>query len=453
MHNSRYWILKKLTILLQWFFIAWLFCSGWVLAADVEGIRVWRAPDHTRLVLDLSSQVSFKYFTLANPHRVVIDIENTTLKTKLKAVDLSSSPIKKIRGAARERNNLRLVLDMDAKVKPNAFLLSANQQYGERLVIDLFDQHAKSSVIKTVPQNNGRRDIIIALDAGHGGEDPGALGPRRIREKTVVLDIARATKKLFDRQPGYRAILIRNGDYYVGLSKRRSIARKHRADFFVSIHADAFKDKRVQGSSVYTLSQSGASSASAKLLADSENRTDLIGGVDLSGKGDVLAGVLLDLSMTATLDSSVKVGREILREIKKISKLHKSTVEHAGFAVLKSPDIPSVLVETGFISNPKEAKRLSTKQHQGKVANAIFDGTIAYFNRYALAGTRVHWMNNGGKTTGGLQVAMSYKIKSGDTLSEVASRFSVSLTKLRRYNGLAGDKIRIGQILKIPPRG
>jgi N-acetylmuramoyl-L-alanine amidase len=434
-----------------------LLLAPMLMAADIEGVRLWRAPDHTRLVLDLSDNVSFKYFTLTNPERVVIDIEQSSLSASLSVLDFGNSPIKKVRAAARNGNDLRLVLDLSARVRPNAFLLNASAQYSDRLVIDLYDSVSKKAVIKTAPKNNGRRDIIIAIDAGHGGEDPGALGPKKIREKAVVMSIARATQKLFDKQPGYRAVLVRDGDYYVGLSKRRTIARKQQADFFISIHADAFKDKKVSGGSVYTLSQRGASSASARFLAEAENRADQIGGVDLSDKDDVLASVLLDLSMTATLDSSVKAGKAILKQMKTATHLHKNTVEHANFAVLKSPDIPSVLIETGFISNPKEARRLASSSHQRKLARAIFAGTLDYFNQYAVEGTLVYWLNHGdgAETTNVASAGRSpdiYKIRSGDTLSGIAYRFSVSQSELRRYNKIKGDRIRVGQVLRIPPR-
>ena len=426
--------------------------SSLVAAADIEGVRLWRAPDHTRVVLDLSDAATFKHFTLSNPDRVVVDIQDTKLKAKLKNLDLSRSPVKKVRAAKRNKKDLRLVFDLSEKVKPNTFLLAANQQYGDRLVIDLYDREAKPIAVKTAANNNGKRDIIIAIDAGHGGEDPGALGPRKAREKVVVMSIAREVKKRFDNMPGYRGVLVRDGDYYVGLSKRRDIARKEQADLFISIHADAFTDKSVSGGSVYTLSQRGASSASARFLAKSANSTDLIGGVALSDKDDVLAGVLLDLSMTAKLDHSVLVGKEILREMKGITKLHKNTVEHASFAVLKTPDIPSVLVETGFISNPKEARRLTNSSHQKKLASAIVRGTSAFFNRHAVEGTMVYWLNHSGQSIATTGNKKTYQIKSGDTLSELASRFSVSLAELRRYNSLSGDRIRVGQVLKIPPR-
>lgn len=413
---------------------------------EVNGVRVWRAPDHTRLVLDLSSQVEFGYFTLSNPNRVVVDLKRARLKTAISTIDLGRSHVEGIRAGRRNNDvDLRLVLDVGSKLIPKAFLLAKNKQYGERLVIDLYDQKKSTAAVKTA-KSNGRRDIVITLDAGHGGEDPGALGPKRVREKAVVMSIVRAVKKLFDQQPGYRVVLTRDGDYYVSLSKRREVARANKSDFFISIHADAFKDKSVSGSSVYTLSQRGASSTSAKFLADSENNTDLIGGVALADKDDVLAGVLLDLSMTATLDSSAQAAGYLLAEIKRVSRLHKPNVEHAAFAVLKSPDVPSVLVESGFISNVKEARRLSSPSHQKKLARAIFKGTVNYFDKHSVEGTLVYWLNNNN------ELALDYKIKSGDTLSDIANHFSVSLKELRQYNSLRNDSIKIGQRIKIPPR-
>ena len=424
-------------------------------ATEIQAVRVWRAPDHTRLVLDLSERADYTMFTLGNPLRIVVDIKSGKLKTDLDAIVLDGTPVKKLRGAAKSGGKYRLVLDMLDKVRPNAFLLAANQQYGDRLVIDLYDSQKKSTVVKTVEQNQGKRDLIIVIDPGHGGEDPGALGPRKVREKDVVLSIARKLKNLIDNTTGFRGVLTRDGDYYVSLSKRRNIARKAKADLFLSIHADAFKDKRVSGSSVYTLSQHGASSTSAQFLADAENKSDRIGGVDLSDKDDLLTSVLLDLSMTATLDSSVRVAKEMLTEMDYISKLHKRTVEHAGFAVLKSPDVPSVLIETGFISNAKEAARLSSPSHQQNLAEAIFDGVVSYYNNNAIEGTWVYWnKKQGGKPIASArkQGERQYKVKGGDTLSEVAVKYSVSLNELRRYNKLRSDKIRVGQIIKIPPQ-
>lgn len=423
---------------------------------EIDAIRVWRAPDHTRIVLDLSSEAPYKLFTLENPSRVVIDMQKTRLATSLSSVDMQGTPVKKLRGATQPNGAYRLVLDMGSGATPKAFTLPANQQYGNRLVVDLYDK-SKPRIVKTSSQHFGKRDIVIAIDAGHGGEDPGASGPKRMREKNVVLSIARELQSLIDSARGYRAVMIRDGDYYVGLRKRRELARDAQADLFVSIHADAFKDKRVSGGSVYTLSQRGASSASAQFLADSENKSDRIGGVDLSDKDDLLTSVLLDLSMTATQESSREAGKEILREMGHVAKLHKSSVEHAGFAVLKSPDIPSILVETGFISNPKEARRLSNRSHQKELAMAVFEGLLAYFNANAVEGTWVHWnRQNGGKpvavagSPNGTPKDKKYKVRYGDTLSELAHRHSVSVAELRRYNKLKGDSIKVGQVIKIP---
>ncbi len=433
-------------------FLAWLLGASPLLAAtSIDAVRVWRAPDHTRIVFDLSDAAPYKLFTLDNPARVVIDLQSARLATSLSDTNLKDSPVQRIRGAERGDSGYRLVLDLQRSVIPKAFELAANQQYGDRLVVDLYEK-SRPKVVKTYSEHLGKRDLVIAIDAGHGGEDPGAIGPRRTREKDVVMDIARELESLIDATQGYRAVLVRDGDYYVQLSKRRDLAREARADLFVSIHADAFKDKRVKGGSVYTLSQRGASSASARFLADSENKSDRIGGVDLSNKDDLLTTVLLDLSMTATQESSRTVAKEMLQEMGNVTKLHKQTVEHAGFAVLKSPDIPSVLVETGFISNPGEARRLSNRTHQKELAMSLFEGIVQYFNANAVEGTWVHWnRQQGGKP---VRVAAltdrKYKIRYGDTLSEVALRHSTSVAELRRYNQLKSDKIRVGQVIRIP---
>ena len=422
-----------------------------LLATEVEGTRLWRAPDHTRLVLDLSAAVDYQTFVLSKPSRFVIDLADTryrlSVASELRALDLNNSPIAKIRSAKRNQSDLRVVLELTKSVQAKVFTLPANQQVGERLVIDLYDDQYSEPAVKNVDRRQGRRDIIIALDPGHGGEDPGALGPKKIREKAVVLAIAKKAQAAFNRRAGYRAVLMRDGDYYIGLSKRREKARAAQADFFISIHADAFTDKRVSGASVYTLSDRGASSGIAKHLAQEENKTDLIGGVSLVEQSPMVAEVLLDLSMNAKRDYSFKAGQAIVKRLGSVTPLHKKTVEHAAFAVLKTPDIPSVLVETGFISNPKEARRLASSSHQAKLAAAIVAGTLDFFNVYAPEGTLVNWYNKGGK-----RLAHNYTIQPGDTLSQLAQQFSVPLNDLRRYNGLSSDKIRVGQELKIPPQ-
>lgn len=412
------------------------------IAADVKGVRVWRAPDHTRVVLDLSSPASHELMTLKNPERIVIDIPASQFKASLASLDLSKTPIKKIRTGVRHGKDLRLVMDLSDAVKPRSFLLKKSSKASDRLVFDLYDQNsaAQKTVAKTVPK--GKRDIIVAIDAGHGGEDPGALGPGKLKEKNVVMAIAKELEWRLKQMPGYQPVLIRTGDYYIGLAKRRQLAREKNADFFVSIHADAFTSPQAHGSSVYALSQRGATSATAKFLAQSENDADMIGGVSLTDKDDILAGVLFDLSMTATLDNSLSIGKHVLKQMGGVNRLHKKHVEQAAFAVLKSPDVPSILVETGFISNPREAKNLASKNYQRKMAKAISTGIDRYFREHPPEGTLLA-VQARAKTK-------SYTIARGDTLSGIAQQFSVSVVSLRKVNNLRSNTIRVGQVLTIP---
>jgi N-acetylmuramoyl-L-alanine amidase len=421
-----------------------LLASAALQAAEVRDVRLWRAPDHTRVVFDLSGPVDHKLMVLDNPRRIVLDVSDARLRTDLSDLTLAGTPIKQIRSGVREGDDLRVVLDMGAEVDPRSFALKKNEQAADRLVLDLFDKNGASAapaVKKSVAQS-GKRDIVIAIDAGHGGEDPGALGPGKRREKDVVLAIAREVYALFKADTGFAPTLIRTGDYYISLAGRRELARTRQADLFVSIHADAFKRQEANGASVYALSTRGATSTAASYLAKRENAADLVGGVSLSDKDDVLAGVLADLSMTSTLDASLQVGSEVLRYMDDITRLHKPNVEQAGFAVLKSPDIPSILVETGFISNPTEAKRLTTPSHQRKLARAIHSGVRSYLMAHPPSGTLVAW----NKARGGTE----YTIARGDTLSGIAQRFNVSLADLKSTNGITGTKIMVGQKLTIP---
>ena len=408
------------------------------LAADINSVRVWRAPDHTRLVFDLSGPVEHKLFTLQSPNRLVIDIEKTRLKAKLAELNLKDSPIKQVRSAARNGKDLRVVLDLSQKIKPRSFVLRKHAGKSDRLVVDLYDIN-KTQTVKTVEQvtkPQTRRDIIIAIDAGHGGEDPGALGPkigrRKLREKDVVLAISKELAAMINREPGYRAELVRTGDYYIPLSKRRNIAREKRADLFVSIHADAFTNPKANGASVFALSRRGATSETARFLAKQENEADLIGGVgsvSLDDKDEVLRGVLVDLSMTATLSSSLQVGEQVLKQMDSVARLHKPHVEQAGFAVLKSPDVPSILVETGFISNPGEAKKLSTSKYRKQMANSVFRGIKKYFYRYPPAGSYVAWKKNGGNerpTPGIRDCPWRYPVGHCQTLQCVDCRTALS---------------------------
>lgn len=443
-----------------------LVLSGLVNAADIQSVRLWRAPDNTRLVFDLSGPADHSLFTLSNPERLVIDITGASFSADVSGLPLSDTPLTGVRSAPRDKTDLRVVLDLSRQVNPKSFALPPNQQYGHRLVIDLYDHEEPRETISAparpsaspLPQTpsrsgslGGERKILIAVDAGHGGEDPGALGPGGVREKEVVLAISRELKKLMDAEPGFEAVLVRTGDYFIPLRKRTDIARKHGADLFVSVHADAFTRASAFGASVFALSDSGATSETARLLADRENRSDLIGGVggvNLGNRDQVLASVLLDLSMTATLSASLDVGQQVLSAVGGITPLHKRRVEQAGFMVLKSPDIPSILVETGFISNPGEARKLVTSSHQQALARAMHTGIRDYFHRNPPPGTRVAAMKSNGQLQA--QRPREYQVVRGDTLSLIATRFDVSLSSLRQSNGLGNDQIRVGQILKVP---
>ena len=353
---------------------------------------------------------------------------------------------------SRNQSDLRVVLDLNAKVKPESFLLKPYATYGHRLVIDLHDTGGASVSRPVVPPVVSKdRDIIIAIDPGHGGEDPGAIAHGGGYEKDIVLQISRELAKLINKEQGFKAVLVRTGDYYINLRKRTEIARSAGADLFVSVHADGFTDRRAHGASVFALSRTGATSETARWLAQKENSSDQIGGeggISLSDKDDMLASVLLDLSMTSTLSASLEVGDKVLRNISGINRLHKDQVEQAGFAVLKSPDIPSILVETGFITNPEESRKLKNRSHQRAMALKIHKGVRAYFYKKPPVDTLVARLKREGRINNRPD---QYVIQAGDTLSEIAQRFDVSLNSLRSANQISSaSRIRTGQVLVIP---
>jgi N-acetylmuramoyl-L-alanine amidase len=414
-----------------------------VSAAEVSGFRVWADPVKTRAVLDLDRKTSYKLFTLKNPHRVVVDLTGSFIDIPLELDQEHAGVITDVRYGQPDDETLRVVFDLSESAELKSFLLDPTAQYGHRLVIDLFtnSDRQKSSLVKHVIDiNEPDRDVVIAIDAGHGGEDPGAIGKKNTREKDVVLRIARELKKAIDAEPGMRGVLTRDGDYYIALRERYEKARKARADLFVSIHADAFIKPTVQGSSVFVLSARGASSEFARLLADSENASDLVGGVTLRDKDDMLASVLLDLSQSATREASNKVAGDILGALQRTGKTHKNHVGRANFMVLKSPDVPSVLVETAFISNPNEEKRLTEKEFQQRMARAITRGVRDYFYSSPPPGT---WIASN-------RAGLKYVVARGDTLGGIASRYSVSLSKLRSANNIRGDMLHVGRELVIP---
>ena len=441
-------------------------------ASDIRSVRLWRAPDNTRLVFDLSGPVQHSVFTLAAPDRIVIDVTGAKLATNLEQLSLANTPITGVRSAQRSADDLRVVIDLSAPVSPKSFTLAPNQQYGHRLVVDLFDQGSAPPATQTpsiatseppvpvtptqpppklTPVPNGKRDIVVAIDAGHGGEDPGALSPVKGQyEKNVTLAISKELQRQINAEKGFRAELVRTGDYFIPLRKRTEIARKKGADLFVSIHADAAPRSSAFGASVYALSERGATSETARWLADAENQSDLIGGagnVSLDDKDKMLAGVLLDLSMTASLSSSLNVGQKVLSNMGGITPLHKRRVEQAGFMVLKSPDIPSILVETGFISNPNEARKLHTASHQQALARSITSGVKQFFHENPPPGTYIAWLRDEGKIAAGPR---EHVVARGESLALIAQRYQISLASLRSANKLNGDVIKVGQTLQIP---
>ncbi|MCY4045755.1 MAG: N-acetylmuramoyl-L-alanine amidase [Cellvibrionales bacterium] len=415
---------------------------------NIHGLRVSSDSGSARLVFDLNKASDHKLFMLSNPDRMVLDIENASLDKDITSTTFNHLPIQRCRTAKKRNNVIRVVFDLDSPLKAKSFLLPKNDQGVSRLVIDL-DYKPKHPVpekkvaasIENVQKV--KRDLIIAIDAGHGGEDPGAVGVNRMHEKRVVYAISKKLAKYFEARKGYQPIMIRTGDYFIPLAERRNIAKQKNADVFISIHADSFTKKKAHGASVFTLSTKGASSASAKFLAERENKADLVGGVSLADKDDVLSSVLVDLSMTYKMESSVDVAEEVLSELGKVTTLHGNRVEHAAFSVLKSLDIPSILVETGFMSNPKEAKNLSSSRFQSKIARAIFNGVDNYFKKKAPEDTYIASAFRHNR-------AVIYVVERGDTLSQIAMKYDVHLDQLMEFNRLQTKNLAIGQTLQIP---
>ncbi len=511
----------------------WFGLSPTILADtfDVKNIRVAKNGQVTRVVLDTNAIPSYKMFTLNNPARLVIDLKDAKLATRVNQAVFDASFVEKLRFAHRKNNKLRIVLDLNQKIIPKSFVLPPNGNSQHRLVIDL--KHAgksvtqvasvankkdnkpkasqsvkkatdkkpstavastpkktktvetkpakqediiakittpkKTKVAETKPAKQAdaiakiitpkpaetkskptpaltkskvkpaKQTLIIAIDPGHGGKDPGATGYAGTREKDVVLQISQRLKRLINAEKGMRAIMTRDSDKFLTLRGRIKKAREQKADIFISIHADAVNDRRVRGSSVYVLSKNGASSEAARFLAKTQNESDVIGGVKLQGKGKDVQKVLVDLSQAATIDASMKLATSVKNELSRLGKTRKN-VEHAGFAVLKSPDIPSILVETAFISNASEEKKLRSATHQQKLAVSMFKGLKGYLKHHAPKDTIL--ASNTKKTP--------HTIKYGETLSEIAVRYRVSVDSIRKTNSLSTDRIRVGQKLIIP---
>ena len=363
-------------------------------AVEVRAVRLWAGPESTRVVLDLSGSAQHNLRVLKNPDRVVLDVAGAHLGNSARTMP-GTGAVRRVRMAHRPSGDLRVVLDLARPIQAKSFLAAPNNRYGYRLVIDLGTGQSVETPVKVEHAPPTARDLIIAVDAGHGGEDPGAIGKNGTREKDVVLAIAKELAQQINGEPGMKAVLTRNGDYFVPLRDRMRRARAQQADLFVSIHADSIRDRRVDGSSVYILSQRGATDEASRWLAERENASDLIGGVSLDDKDGVLASVLLDLSQSASLSASQTAAERVLHQLNRVGEIRKPLVQQARFMVLKSPDIPSMLVETAYISNPQEEQRLRGAAHQARLAAAIHQGVHDYFYANPPAGTRIAQLASG----------------------------------------------------------
>jgi len=419
-----------------------LFSVSTFAANSIDGIRVWPAPENTRIVFDVKQKPEYKYFTLTNPNRLVIDFANTKNTVALKNLAGNDPRVKLFRSSTK-KGKTRLVLELAQSYQLTVFPLAPAGQYGHRLVLDLYDK--KSTAKSSVKDKKNVGDIIIGVVAGHGGEDPGSIGGKGTYEKRVTLAIAKKLEKLINKEKGMKAVMIRTGDYYVNLNRRTSLAREKNVDFLVSIHADAFHTPKPSGASVWVVKKSRAESELAKWLVNREKKSELLGGgggVIKNTSDSHLALTLADMSKEHSLGVSFGVANNVIQELKKITKMHKKTPQNGNFAVLKSSDIPSILVETGFISNHREEKNLTWPKHQQRLANAIHQGIKSHFLAHPLTGS--YFASVGYK---------KHKVRSGESLSVLAKRYNISMTKLKSINNLKSNSLQIGQTLKIPRTG
>ena len=347
-------------------------------AASVNDVRVWDSPERTRVVFDLSKPIKYKIFSLDNPHRVVVDIAKSNFTGQLPDESKLGERVLRIRTGARG-DGTRFVLDLGSKMRSKHFTLKPIKSYGDRLVVDIYSE---SKPKQTIKPRSADDKLVVVIDAGHGGEDPGAVGAKKTLEKELVLKIAKYLKKELDAVPGIRAELTRKGDYYIPLRKRTKVATDLNADLFVSIHADAFTRRSAHGISVFALSTRGATSERARVLANKENAADVVAGENLSHKEPDVAEVLAGLSFDAKIDRSISLGSMVRMRLSRVGRLHGNDVERAGFVVLKAPSIPSILVEVGFISNPAEERKLRTRAYQKKIAKEIKTGIVEYAKKH-----------------------------------------------------------------------
>lgn len=408
---------------------------------NIKNVRVWPAPDSTRVVFDLSKKADFKYFSLSSPNRLVIDFNNSKNIASLTSALKKDKRVKKIRSStSKKKGSTRLVLELAENYRISAFPLAPAGQYGHRLVIDLYDKQSK--VVAKHDNSKGKRDIVVAIVAGHGGDDPGSIGAAGTYEKRVTLEISKRLAKLINRKKGLKAVMIRSGDYYVNHNRKTVLARKSKADLLISIHADAFTSSKPSGASVLVQATRRADSEFARWIQNREKNSELLGGAGETikkTKDDNLAIALADMKKEYTMASSYDFAEHVVKQLKKVTKLHKKKPERLSLAVLKSSDIPSVLIETGFISNHQEEKRLNNANHQQKLAKAIYTAVDHYFSRNAPDGS-LYAANR----------VREHKVSRGESLSVVAQRYKVSVRALKSVNNLKSNVVRVGQTLKIP---
>jgi N-acetylmuramoyl-L-alanine amidase len=419
-------------------------CGGLAEGAEIRALRLHSGPEGTRVVVDLSGPVEHKLFTLPNPARVVIDVAGSALGPTARIPE-ARGYVARMRTGPQPDGVVRIVLELNASARPKSFLLPPSESFGHRLVVDLASPAAPEARRLTTVDQAARRDLVVAIDAGHGGKDPGASGPKGAREKDVVLAIAKELAAELGSYRGIRTVMTRSTDRYIGFDERMGVAHRARADLFISIHADAFEDTSARGATVYALSTGRASDEVARRAAERENAADLIGGVSIADKDETLARVLLDLSQSASISASVLAGQEIIKQLGGVTRMRKTRVQQGSFLVLTSPDVPSLLLETAYISNPREESALRDPSYQGDLARAVSAGIINYFR--ANAPLESAFAHDPPQPIG---PPVRHVIRRGETLSEIAAQYRVSLATLRQSNGIRGDTIRVGQVITIP---
>jgi len=412
-------------------------CLAAVESQAIRDIRLWTAPDHTRVVIDLSGPVQYDLFRLTEPERIVIDIDKVRMEADPATLALPDPVVQSVRLGELKPGVLRVVLDVNEAVRPRSFLLKPMQGKPHRLVIDLLRQEPIPQAVMTADDMLSGKQVTVAIDAGHGGEDPGAIGHGGLKEKTVTLAVAKTLAKHIDAEPGMRAVMIREGDYFVSLNKRVALARKAKADLMISIHADAVKDRRVAGASAYTLSEKGASDRMARLLADKENASDSIGGVIPGEVPDPMVNsILADLIKRDSMNNALLLAEEILGELGEVAALKYRTPKRARFVVLGAPEIPSVLVELDYISNPERERKLRSNNYQQQLAKGLLVASENYLRRQGLLVSKI---------------PPYHIVRKGDSLWSIAKRYGVSMSNLISLNSMKrADSLRVGDRLRLP---